>query len=404
MTCTTERWCVRSGFYVLLVSDVHDVFERDSSGEGDQKTRGQLVVRRVLSPSTGLTSFTVVGGDFEPVLVVDEFLAWLTAIERSPNTVEAYARDLKAYFEFLGERRLDWSEVSVRELSEFAAWARRPAANVIVLADQAARRSARSVNRMLTAIVAFYEFHARRGHRLAGALVAHARSGRSSYKPFLTGIARPSNRSRVVRLPEQTLVPRTLTLEQIAVVVGSQRRLRDRFLFALLASTGMRIGQALALRHEDVVPWEQRVVIAGRPDDSPRARSKGGATGSVPVSGELLRLWNDYMHVEYGDVDSDFVFVNLWGGKLGHRMSYKNVVDLIDRTGRRLGFSFTAHQFRHTFATLAYRDGVALEVIGALLTHRSPSSTLVYTHPTAADLRAALDARGVLDKVEDLIS
>lgn len=384
--------------------DVHDVCDIDSSGERDRKHRVQLVVRRVLSPSTGETSFTVIGKDLEPIATVDEFLAWLTAIERSPNTVEAYARDLRAYFEFLSERGLDWSEVSVRELAEFAAWARRPAANVIVLADHAARRSAKSVNRMLTAIVAFYEFHARRGNKLAEALVVRTRSGRGSYKPFLTGIAQPRSRARVVRLPEQKCVPRTLTLEQIAAIVSSQRRLRDRFLFALLASTGMRIGQALALRHEDIVPWEQRIVIAGRADDGPRARSKGGATGSVPVSGELMRLWNDYMHIEYGDVDSDFVFVNLWGGKLGHRMSYKNVVDLIDRTGRRLGFSFTAHQFRHTFATLAYRDGVAIEVIGALLTHRSPTSTLVYTHPTAADLRHALNRRGVLGKVEDLIS
>jgi hypothetical protein len=57
-----------------------------------------------------------------------------------------------------------------------------------------------------------------------------------------------------------------------------------------------------------------------------------------------------------------------------------------------------------TFATLAYRDGVTLEVIGALLTHRSPSSALIYTHPTAEDLRAALAGRGVLDKVRDLIA
>ncbi|MCA1697911.1 MAG: tyrosine-type recombinase/integrase, partial [Actinobacteria bacterium] len=61
------------------------------------------------------------------------------------------------------------------------------------------------------------------------------------------------------------------------------------------------------------------------------------------------------------------------------------------------------HQFRHTYATLAYREGVALEVIGALLTHRSPTSTLVYTHPTAEDLRKALAERGVLDKVSDLV-
>jgi integrase/recombinase XerD len=69
-----------------------------------------------------------------------------------------------------------------------------------------------------------------------------------------------------------------------------------------------------------------------------------------------------------------------------------------------VGFHFTPHQLRHTYATLAYRDGVALEVIGALLTHRSPHSALIYTHPTAADLRVALEERGVLDRVSDLIA
>ena len=68
-----------------------------------------------------------------------------------------------------------------------------------------------------------------------------------------------------------------------------------------------------------------------------------------------------------------------------------------------VGFHFTVHQLRHTFATLAYRDGVALEVIGAVLTHRSPSSTLIYTHLTAEDLRRVLAERGVLDRVADLL-
>ena len=101
-----------------------------------------------------------------------------------------------------------------------------------------------------------------------------------------------------------------------------------------------------------------------------------------------MRLWNDYMYEEYGNLDCDFVFVNLWGGRVGMPLSYSNVDRIVARTQRRVGFRFTPHQLRHTFATLAYRDGVQFEVIGALLTHRSPSSTLIYTHPAAEDLRA----------------
>ena len=71
-------------------------------------------------------------------------------------------------------------------------------------------------------------------------------------------------------------------------MIDCQERLRDRFLFALLASTGMRIGQALGLRHEDVVAWERRIVIRAREAAPRRARSKGGAEGGVPVPGELM--------------------------------------------------------------------------------------------------------------------
>jgi integrase len=256
---------------------------------------------------------------------------------------------------------------------------------------------------MLSGVVGFYEFQARRGSTLAKDLVVRTRSGRGGYKPFLHGIARARPRGRALRLPEHPSLPRTLSLEHVAAVMDCQQRLRDRFLFALLASTGMRIGQALGLRHEDVVAWERRIVIRAREDTPWRARSKGGAEGGVSVPVELMRLWNDYMHDEYGDLDCDLVIVNLWGGQLGQPLTYKMVDKIVERTRRKVGFRFTTHELSHTYATLAYRDGVQLEVIGALLTHRSPSSTLIYTHPTAEDLRAVLAERGVLERVADLI-
>ena len=52
----------------------------------------------------------------------------------------------------------------------------------------------------------------------------------------------------------------------------------------------------------------------------------------MPVSGELVRCYSDYMHVEYGELDSDYVFVNLWGGRVGRPMSYANVNEIVCRT------------------------------------------------------------------------
>ena len=118
------------------------------------------------------------------------------------------------------------------------------------------------------------------GTRWRGIWSCRRASGRGGYKPFLHGIARGRPRGRAVRLPEQQRLPRTLSLEQVAAVIDCQQRLRDRFLFALLASTGMRVGQALGLRHEDVVSWERRIEIVPRP----------GARGAGAVEGRRARV------------------------------------------------------------------------------------------------------------------
>ena len=57
----------------------------------------------MLSPATRLESWTVLGDD-GPVVPVERFLAYLTDIERSPNTVKAYAYDLKDWFVFLARQ------------------------------------------------------------------------------------------------------------------------------------------------------------------------------------------------------------------------------------------------------------------------------------------------------------
>ena len=108
-------------------------------------------------------------------------------------------------------------------------------------------------------------------------------------------------------------LPRVLTLAQIVAVIAAQRRLRDRLLFALLAETGMRVSQALGLRHEDMRTWERRVELVPREDNANGARGKG-VRGFAIVSDELVRVHALYMAEEYGLIDSDYVFNQFVGG------------------------------------------------------------------------------------------
>jgi len=176
-----------------------------------------------------------------------------------------------------------------------------------------------------------------------------------------------------------------------------------RFLFGLLAETGMRVSQALGLRHEDVRTWERRVEIVPREDNANGARGKGGR-GFAVVSDQLVRLHALYMGEEYGLLDSDYVFVNLWGGEVGAPLRYGALDQLVRRTRRRVGFFFSAHMFRHTFVTLALRNGMALEAISKAVTHRSSETTSrTYSHLDAEDLRRELAAAGMLEGIGDLV-
>ena len=73
-----------------------------------------MLVHPVVIPGSGTRSWTVLGDDDVPVVPVDRFLAYLTGIGRSPNTVKAYAHDIKDYWCFIGFRGLDWREARLR--------------------------------------------------------------------------------------------------------------------------------------------------------------------------------------------------------------------------------------------------------------------------------------------------
>jgi integrase/recombinase XerD len=205
-----------------------------------------LRAERVVAPS-GRVAWTVVDAGGVAVAPAEAFLRYRFDCEASPNTLRAYAHDLKLFFGFLAERSLGWRELSPAELGEFVAWLRRPAGNVLLLPGMPPARAASTVNRALSAVMSFYEFHRLRGIELADLMLDPLRSGRGGFRPFLAGIARDSARGRRDRMPVARRAPRVLSLEQVARVVAGQSRLRDRLLFVLLFTTGMRIGQALQI-------------------------------------------------------------------------------------------------------------------------------------------------------------
>ena len=246
-----------------------------------------------------------------PVVPVERFLAYLTDIGRSPNTVKAYAHDLKDYWRVIGFRGLDWREARLEDVGEFVAWLQLPPAGrsgeVAVLPSAAAKVTAATVNRKLAAVSAFYAHQARNGAGVGDLLAAWRTGGRGGWKPFLHHVSkREPYRGRAISLKAPKKLPRVITAAETQVILDACTRLRDRFFFALLYQSGCRAG-----------PRPSACVMRTSPPPSPRsaswhgenangARAKSGGR-TVPVGVELIRLYADYLHEEYGGIDSDHV-------------------------------------------------------------------------------------------------
>jgi len=149
------------------------------------------------------------------------------------------------------------------------------------------------------------------------------------------------------------------------------------------------------LRHSDIDAPARLVSVVSRVNAN-RARAKGGGR-QVPVSVAVIRLYADYLHGEYGELDSDYVFVNLWSGPIGGQLTYASVYDLVCRLRERTGIMFGPHTFRHSYATELLRRKVPIEVVQHLLGHASIATTSdAYAHLKVEDTRRALVAAGWL--------
>ena len=133
----------------------------------------------MVMPGTETVSWTVVDDSGEPIPPIEAYLSFLSAIERSPNTVRDYAIGLKLWFEFLAEANGSWDQASADDVARFVAWLRAPAPDSVALDGRPTGRQASTVNQHLAAIFGFYDYLARLGISLCEDLVAFRRAGRN---------------------------------------------------------------------------------------------------------------------------------------------------------------------------------------------------------------------------------
>jgi len=355
----------------------------------------------------GSLGFTLLGdaGIVEPV---DRYLAVRTAAGASPNTVLAVARDLAQFLSWLEDRGLSLEAVTLSDLGDYVRHLRTTTARAdgasraqaargwapvrpLPRSDVAAGRCASTAQRHLTSLFGFYEHLGFEIDLPLGRQLRAFSKHRGARMQVAGQWLSPRTRPMRLAVPEQR--PMALPAHDVRRVLASCEHLRDRLLLALMWNPGLRVGQVLGLRHSDIDGRRSTVTIVARGDEPLDARSKRRVDSpplALPLEAAIVRLHAEYMHTEYGDLDSDFVFVNLWGEPFGARMTYQGVRSMLATLQRRTGITFTSHMLRHSFATDLLNGGARKELVQALLGHASVQTTDVYDHRSAEDLRSEL--------------
>ncbi len=262
----------------------------------------------------------------------------------SPNTVDAYRRDLAQFFDFCGRSGVDSVDAVDRRLAR----------RYLAFLDTRGY-SRRSISRKASAVTSFYSDGGRRG---------------SLKKNPFEAVARP----KLDRPLPHAISSRSLGAAIDAIDTSDPVGLRDSAIVEMLYATGLRISELASLTTADGTKDEVSVV------------GKGRKTRTVPIGAPAQKAVRHYLEQGRPALESESsgsaLFLGVRGGALDAR-GLRRVV-----SNRMATFP---HALRHSFATHLLEGGADLRVVQDLLGHTDLATTQIYTAVTREHLRGTYD-------------
>ena len=216
----------------------------------------------------------------------------------------------------------------------------------------------------------------------------------SAWRGLFNWLARqrgfPANPAQGVRAPKSPRhLPKALSVEQVQQLLEtdapqSPEGARDRAMFELLYSSGLRLAELVALDANDgrLDLKQAEVTVTG----------KGAKTRTVPVGGRAREALRDWLKARalLAAPQERALFV----GARGRRIAPGTVQARLRAWAKRqgLGASVHPHMLRHSFASHVLQSSQDLRAVQEMLGHASISTTQVYTHLDFQALAKVYDA------------
>ncbi len=259
----------------------------------------------------------------------------------SAQSIETYSRESRSFLEYLSQA--DKDAVSVTPAEIIAYLGLRQTGGI----DQ------RTISKMLSCLRGFFDY-------------------------LVIERYREDNPTKMIETPKIPVrVPGVLSVEDVdlflaAIDTTNPLGLRDRAMFELIYSCGLRISEAVDLTLSSIYRKEELLRVMG----------KGSKERLVPAGGEAL-LWLDRYLGEgrtallRPGVPTYALFVNHRGEGISRKGIWKRFKEIAAKAGLE---EAKVHTLRHSFATHLLHGGADLRAVQELLGHADISTTQIYTH------------------------
>lgn len=261
----------------------------------------------------------------------------------SPNTENAYRRDIAFFVEFLEKKSVySFEDISRHEINSY----------IKELRNSGFVPS--TITRKIASLRSWFKWMS------ANELIDH--------DPTL-----------IIESPKlDKRLPKVLTASEIEKILAQNMPLLDRAVLELLYAGGLRVSELVNIDIKNINLDNAFI----------RCFGKGSKERIVPIGQTAVNILNKYLKernlvIKNLKINTSAFFIN----EKGHRISRQDVYKMVSRLGKFVNKPITPHTIRHSFATHLLENGADLRVVQELLGHCDVSTTQLYTHVSKKRLK-----------------
>jgi len=266
----------------------------------------------------------------------------------SDYTITNYKEDILEYLSYLKREYLDFKNVEYSDIRFY----------LMYLKDEKKDDNS-SINRKLSSLRGFYKF------------LANEKIVKTNVFSLVNG---PKKSKKLPHFFEYNELEELFSVPDLRTPLGQ----RDRLILEMLYATGVRVGELVKIKIDDIDFGRKNIIILG----------KGNKERYVTYGEyceESLKKYIQDGRVAINIKDSKTLFLNNQGGDLTERGVRYILNQLIQKTSIQKKIS--PHMIRHSFATHLLNEGCDLLTVQKLLGHESIKATQIYTHVTTDRLK-----------------